>query len=1113
MMIKYYWVVLLAILLVLPTSYGQTVASKDFFTELISNKADLTTGESVFKFCNPYDYQFILDDKNLKIMYDNYRGKTISSFEISILEDKITSEKDLGNPTVSCKPYIMGNGSNVQNCTSTYKNIDVTTTTATPLKSKSLLKGECVLIKVIGHYKAKLGYSSKDWYPVLTTTSETLTYKAWAWWSTNFTTKIEFNITCTNTTVSVVDEYLANLTLDTKTLIDSGLIDSNCKGIRFVDSSETNLYNHEVENCNNRSTVFWLQITNLQCLNKVTQIFAYLNTTGDLPTFSGNPFGNYTIVYHVNQSVRNNGTVFDSSPSGWNGTAINTTLYDAYETGKFGGGFNCSGELYKSIIKLTKAIPSGTQNLVMDFWFKGRWKAGYLDQSQPIQTFWNSNDANININYNANILGGFYGRLDGGTTTDNKMFYKNLTTNQWYHLVLKANRTTWDYYLDGIFINRTTRAGWSILSGMVSQGICGQPDMTTNRMANGTIDEFRIRNNNTWLENVTNTLFVQDTQISIVNFTRQTYVTPCTAKMNITGCDELICDNTNYTMTGSISGSTEAICLNIQSFNNTIDCNGYTIDGTDKDDSIGITINQNSNKTVNTLIKNCIINDFETDIFVDNSNYISLKNITGSSSTNCIKFFDSKHILSENLNCSTAIFNGSEVYAITLFDSGSHGLKSYNYSFFNTSLYAGDVNNQEGISIDAGVKYVLFDNFYISNYKYGMNYIGYADALNYFTFRNGTITGSSDYCIYTVGMETGLYENITLEWCETGIYLGFENNVTLNNSIIKHNLVGIKTECSHTIEYEGYTWIRDKIYNNFLNNTVNFEYGTNDGECFYGNDWNRTSILGNRIYTNGTYIGGNFWANLTGDGYSQICSDSNSDCFCDCPYDVQNNRSCNPLTLGVCGEGCSDNTDYLPLTYCGQNPEDCIEDWYFWNSSIECYNDSYSIESWWWYDLNQCNESYLYMQNYTYFFNESCTEPEINITYGNMSGGDCCPIFTLFCADNTTLVQEWNINNITTQAYVVCQYGCNAELGECNPNIFYQMLIFLGINVLFIILFVIDSKFNSVLSFFVSIGFAFLSIYIIEAFPFYIELLSGFLIVYPFAFILLGMAKLFGLIK
>ena len=69
----------------------------------------------------------------------------------------------------------------------------------------------------------------------------------------------------------------------------------------------------------------------------------------------------------------------------------------------------------------------------------------------------------------------------------------------------------------------------------------------------------------------------------------------------------------------------------------------------------------------------------------------------------------------------------------------------------------------------------------------------------------------------------------------------------------------------------------NRAYNNLFNNTNN--------TCFENapveNLWNTTLSPGQRIYSEGSCIGGNYYTNSNGSGYSDSCSDSDQDGFCD----------------------------------------------------------------------------------------------------------------------------------------------------------------------------------------------------------------------------------------
>lgn len=50
----------------------------------------------------------------------------------------------------------------------------------------------------------------------------------------------------------------------------------------------------------------------------------------------------------------------------------------------------------------------------------------------------------------------------------------------------------------------------------------------------------------------------------------------------------------------------------------------------------------------------------------------------------------------------------------------------------------------------------------------------------------------------------------------------------------------------------------------------------------------------------------------------------------------------------------------------------------------------------------------------------------------------CCIPYEAYCMDNDTMAQKYNINNITTYAYVACQYGCDPASNSCFPSPFNQ---------------------------------------------------------------------------
>jgi len=124
------------------------------------------------------------------------------------------------------------------------------------------------------------------------------------------------------------------------------------------------------------------------------------------------------------------------------------------------------------------------------------------------------------------------------------------------------------------------------------------------------------------------------------------------------------------------------------------------------------------------------------------------------------------------------------------------------------------------------------------------------------------------------GSNNGLIRDSIIRSNSRGISLANSENNRIFNSIITENSQGIYVSFS-----EGNT-----IYNNLLNNSNNV--------AFVGatkNKWNATKQKGIKIYSSGPYIGGNYWSE-PGSSYSDSCTDSNGDGFCDSPYTMDDNN-------------------------------------------------------------------------------------------------------------------------------------------------------------------------------------------------------------------------------
>ncbi|RLI99052.1 MAG: hypothetical protein DRP06_04295, partial [Candidatus Aenigmatarchaeota archaeon] len=224
----------------------------------------------------------------------------------------------------------------------------------------------------------------------------------------------------------------------------------------------------------------------------------------------------------------------------------------------------------------------------------------------------------------------------------------------------------------------------------------------------------------------------------------------------------------------------------------------------------------------------------------------------------------------------------------------------------NTSGYGINITNYNNVTIK---------NCIVMNFSVGVNL--YSSLNNILT--NNTINNSSQYGIRLISSSNNTLINNTVSNNNEGILIQSSFSNTITNNLIVNNSYGVYLNSSSI----------NLIYNNLFNNTNNFNFISNDT-----NYWNTTNQTGTRIYSNGNRIGGNYYTNSAGNGYSDTCVDSNKDGFCDIPYNLT-------------GDG--NNTDYLPLT--NINPEVMIIEpvnwWYFYNNIIELnlsVNETYSID-------------------------------------------------------------------------------------------------------------------------------------------------------------------------
>jgi len=203
-------------------------------------------------------------------------------------------------------------------------------------------------------------------------------------------------------------------------------------------------------------------------------------------------------------------------------------------------------------------------------------------------------------------------------------------------------------------------------------------------------------------------------------------------------------------------------------------------------------------------------------------------------------------------------------------------------------------NNYYGIHIETS-DYNTFSNIIVnSNYWHGL-YFYYGD---YNTFSNVTANSNRIGVYLFVTSSHNTFSNLTANFnSDYGIQISRNSdyNVIANSTIANNEDAGLYLDESSSSDPE-----YNKIYNCLFNNSGTYGNVRIDDGIAGENYFNITKQLGTRIYSDGNYIGGNYWTSSTGDGYSDTCTDADHDGFCD-----------DPLNLSY---GTSVAWDYLPLS-------------------------------------------------------------------------------------------------------------------------------------------------------------------------------------------------------
>jgi len=379
-----------------------------------------------------------------------------------------------------------------------------------------------------------------------------------------------------------------------------------------------------------------------------------------------------------------------------------------------------------------------------------------------------------------------------------------------------------------------------------------------------------------------------------------TYITNCTT---ITEPGEYVLANdlinpiyTTVVIPSTISAYTGAyVCINIQTSNVVLDCNGYNINGT-RDAWLNSGV-YSDNGISNVTIKNCVFNEWGQGIYIVSGNNVTIYSSIFNHNIDGIHFWLSLH---NKIYNSTFINNDDGIY----FDSNNCCNKVYNSTFVgNTwgmhvlSRYDEfhDLNitgSWEGIEFDFECTFgsIVYNSYFSNNY---IALEGYYGTYNNTIF-NSLFLNNYYHIILNQVHNFTIFNN-TIIGGPGGANYGGIHIWSSTNNVIHTNIINVPT---NPIEVAGSD---NLIYNNFINTSVRLDYyefvnpvtGYVTRTPQFGvNYWNVTLRSGPNI-VGGPYIGGNYWAD-----YSPSCNDTDKNGICDEPKILATDPN---------------NIDYLPL--------------------------------------------------------------------------------------------------------------------------------------------------------------------------------------------------------
>jgi hypothetical protein len=205
-------------------------------------------------------------------------------------------------------------------------------------------------------------------------------------------------------------------------------------------------------------------------------------------------------------------------------------------------------------------------------------------------------------------------------------------------------------------------------------------------------------------------------------------------------------------------------------------------------------------------------------------------------------------------------------FSISKSSSGGYGLylNSYIYdnSFSNFLIFG---NFGTGFYGSGAIQRSNFSNFKILDARYGVYLRGLGSLPSYY-------------------LKDSIFDSFLIN--NSGIYGVQFSSYLSGNSIFRNSII------SNSGNYGVYNPSYFTFYNNLFNNSQNM-YSTSSTTKLNSSFSSGTNIVG------GSNFGGNVWTTPSGTGFSDTCTDSNSDDICDNSYTVPGSGSTDYLALSL----------------------------------------------------------------------------------------------------------------------------------------------------------------------------------------------------------------------